>query len=95
MLVLSRRVGEMISLPSNCAYVQVLSVKDGTVRLSIEAPRKVLGERSCENRKTRSDASMLALLCCLATELDGRRLWSLESRSRGLSLSNLSRRRKK
>jgi carbon storage regulator CsrA len=42
MLVLSRRVGEMIFLPSHCAYVQVLSVKDGTDRLSIEAPRKVL-----------------------------------------------------
>ena len=42
MLVLSRRVREMIFLPSICAYLEVLSVKEGTVWLSIEAPREVL-----------------------------------------------------
>jgi carbon storage regulator CsrA len=42
MLVLSRRVGERIFFPGICAYVKVLSVKGGTVRLSIEAPAEVL-----------------------------------------------------
>jgi carbon storage regulator CsrA len=42
MLVLSRRVGERILFPGIRAYVKVLSVKGGTVRLSIEAPAEVL-----------------------------------------------------
>jgi len=42
MLVLSRRVGERIFIPSIGAYVKVLAVKGGTVRLSIEAPAEVL-----------------------------------------------------
>ena len=41
MLVLSRRVGERIFFPGICAYVKVLAVKGGTVRLSIEAPPEV------------------------------------------------------
>jgi carbon storage regulator len=41
MLVLSRRVGERIFIPSIGAYVKVLDVKGGTVRLSIEAPSEV------------------------------------------------------
>jgi carbon storage regulator CsrA len=41
MLVLSRRVGERIFIPSIDAYVKVLAVKGGTVRLSIEAPAEV------------------------------------------------------
>jgi carbon storage regulator CsrA len=50
MLVLSRRVGERIFFPDICAYVKVLSVKGGTVRLSIEAPAEVLilREELCE-----------------------------------------------
>ena len=42
MLVLSRRVGERIFFPGIGAYVKVLSVKSGRVRLSIEAPAEVL-----------------------------------------------------
>ena len=42
MLVLSRRVGEKIVFPAIGAYVNVLSVKGGTVRLSIELPAEVL-----------------------------------------------------
>ena len=42
MLVLSRRVGERIFFPGIGAYVKVLTVKGGTVRLSIEAPSEVL-----------------------------------------------------
>jgi carbon storage regulator len=41
MLVLSRRVGERIFFPGIGAYVKVLSVKGGTVRLSIQAPPEV------------------------------------------------------
>jgi carbon storage regulator CsrA len=41
MLVLSRRVGERIFFPSLGAYVQVLAVNGGTVRLGIEAPSEV------------------------------------------------------
>jgi carbon storage regulator len=67
MLVLSRRVGEMIFLPSICAYVQVLSVKNGTVRLGIEAPRNVLvlreELREPQNSKRCVDASPSPLSC--------------------------------
>ena len=41
MLVLSRRVGERIFFPGIGAYVKVLAVKGGTVRLCIEAPPEV------------------------------------------------------
>ena len=42
MLVLSRRLGEKILFPGIGAYVKVVSVKGGTVRLCIEAPPEVL-----------------------------------------------------
>ena len=41
MLVLSRRVGERIFFPAIGAYVKVLAVKGGSVRLSIQAPPDV------------------------------------------------------
>jgi carbon storage regulator CsrA len=56
MLVLSRRVGERIFFPGICAYVKVLSVKSGTVRLSIEAPAEVLILR--EELRERRDSEL-------------------------------------
>jgi len=41
MLVLSRRVGEKIFFPEMSAYVTVLSVMGGCVRLGIEAPPEI------------------------------------------------------
>jgi carbon storage regulator CsrA len=67
MLVLSRRVGERIFFPAICAYVKVVAVKGGTVRLSIEAPpeirilREELLDR--ENSDTHDDARLSSLLC--------------------------------
>jgi carbon storage regulator CsrA len=63
MLVLSRRVGEKVFFPDICAYVKVLSVKGGTVRLSIDAPAEVLilreelRDRSGVKPEPRVDAS--------------------------------------
>ncbi len=42
MLVLSRRLGERIYFPSLAAYVEIVDVRGGTVRLGIEAPENVL-----------------------------------------------------
>jgi carbon storage regulator CsrA len=65
MLVLSRRVGERIFFPSIDAYVKVLAVKSGTVRLSIEAPSAVpvLREelRDTQQSARRVDGSSLTL----------------------------------
>ena len=55
MLVLSRRVGERIFFPSIDAYVKILAIKSGTVRLSIEAPSAVPVLRE-ELRDTREPA---------------------------------------
>ena len=67
MLVLSRRVGERIFFPSICAYVKVLSVKGGKVRLSIEAPPgiRILREELQEPRHSeiRVDAGSSNLFC--------------------------------
>jgi carbon storage regulator CsrA len=60
MLVLSRRVGERIFFPGIGAYVKVVAVNGGTVRLSIEAPPEILILRGelCDRRdsETRVDA---------------------------------------
>jgi carbon storage regulator CsrA len=65
MLVLSRRVGERIFFPSIGAYVKVLAVRSGTVRLSIEAPAevRVIREelRHTQQLARRVDASSLIL----------------------------------
>jgi carbon storage regulator CsrA len=42
MLLLSRRVGERIFFPGIGAYIKILAVNGGTVRLSIEAPPEIL-----------------------------------------------------
>jgi carbon storage regulator CsrA len=42
MLVLTRRLEEKIFFPSIGAYVQVLAIKGGQVRLGIDAPSEVL-----------------------------------------------------
>ena len=67
MLVLARRVGERILFPSIGAYVKVLSVKGGTVRLSIEAPPEVLILREelqdQGNAKIRVDAGFSSASC--------------------------------
>ena len=96
MFVLSRRVGEMIFLPSICAYIQVLSVKEGMVWLSIEAPREVLvlrkELREPQNSERGVDAKPLSAVLLLnqTPEDDG-----VSNHDRpGLSLRNFYRRRK-
>jgi carbon storage regulator len=42
MLVLTRRLEEKIFFPCIGAYVQVLAIKGGQVRLGIDAPSEVL-----------------------------------------------------
>jgi carbon storage regulator CsrA len=67
MLVLSRRVGQRIFFPAICAYVKVVAVKGGMVRLSIEAPpevrilREELQDR--EHSDTHDDARPSSPLC--------------------------------
>jgi carbon storage regulator CsrA len=56
MLVLSRRVGEWVFLPTVGAYIKVLSVNGGTVRLSIDAPPEVLIQR--EVSRDRGDSEV-------------------------------------
>jgi carbon storage regulator CsrA len=46
MLVLSRRLGQTICFPTIGAYVQVLAINGGAVRLGIDAPEEVLILRS-------------------------------------------------
>jgi len=67
MLVLSRRVGERIFFPCIGAYVKVLAVNGGTVRLSIEAPPEVLilraELRDRGDSEIRADAGSSHLSC--------------------------------
>ena len=59
MLVLSRRLGEKIIVPGLNLSIQVVSIKQGTVRLGIEAPPlvKVFREELLD------DATALAAPC--------------------------------
>jgi carbon storage regulator len=45
MLVLSRRPGEAIVLPTLNVTVRILSIRGNTIRLGIEGPREVLISR--------------------------------------------------
>lgn len=46
MLVLARRIGEQIVLPSCDVTITVIAIKGKNVRLGFSAPRKVVVQRS-------------------------------------------------
>jgi carbon storage regulator len=65
MLVLSRAVGELISIGDDIS-VRVLSVSGGTVRFGVEAPRHIDVHRSEIYQKIQKKKAQVARQACSA-----------------------------